>query len=82
MTPPNPTLHDYRNSVRGFGHDLAYRPLPGDRLVATGWGYGLKAGDYILLSNGPDDTRYSISEIEYYSDPPDMWKATFTFAPR
>lgn len=74
--------HDYRNHKRRLGHDLAYNVLPDDCLAATGWGHGLKAGDYILLSNEDSDTRYSIVKIKYYSDPTDMWQAKLQFAPR
>lgn len=49
----------------------------------TGWGRGVKQGDYILLShNNGDPTRYRVERIEYYNDPPDMWRAEVRFAPR
>jgi len=74
--------HDYRDARRGWGHDLGYEPLPGDRLRAYGWGEGIKAGDYLLLSNGAGETRYAVDEIRYCRDPVDMWFATLSFAPR
>jgi hypothetical protein len=74
--------HDYRKGHRTWGHDLSYRPLPDDKLKATGWGSGLREGDYMLLSNGDSDTRYQIETIRYFGDPKDMWTATLRFAPR
>ena len=78
--------HDYRDGHRGWGHDITYRPCDrggrGTRLNASGWGCGIAAGDYILLSNGDADTRYSVHEISYHSNPADMWRATLKFAPR
>lgn len=76
------TEHDYRNAKRGFGWNLTYRPLPDNKLSATGWGFGIKYGDYMLLTNGLEDTRYQVSKISYCRDPPDMWNAILTFAPR
>jgi hypothetical protein len=74
--------HDYRDGTRGWGHDITYKPLPGDRLDACGWGGGIKPGDFVLLSNGVNDTRYCVTKIRYAADPGDMWFATLAFAPR
>jgi hypothetical protein len=76
------TTHDYTKRKRTWGHDIGYRPLPGNRLDAHGWGYGLHTGDYILLTNGDSTTRYQVDEIHYKPDPTDMWFATLSFAPR
>ena len=89
MREPQPSLsvcdyttHDYRRHNRGWGHDLAYTPIKRNRLRATGWGRGIKPGDFILLSNGDADTRYQFTTIDYYADPSDMWRAVLSFAPR
>jgi hypothetical protein len=74
--------HDYRNAMRGWGHDIGYKPLPGDHLDAYGWGEGIRPGDFVLLSNGDADTRYRVAKIRYATDPHDMWFATLAFAPR
>lgn len=76
------SIWDYRDHNRRFGWDLSYAPIGGNRLRATGWGAGIKAGDYILLSNGDSDTRYRFCSIDYYADPADMWRAVLEFAPR
>lgn len=78
------TTHDYTNGKRRWGHDLAYSPIDasGLRLKASGWGRGIAEGDYILLSNGIDETRYQFESIDYYANPNDMWSATLKFAPR
>ncbi|MEI2581633.1 hypothetical protein [Scytonema sp. PRP1] len=41
----------------------------------TGQGKGIKRGDYIILCNGSQSCRYQVEEIDYYSEPPDMWIA-------
>lgn len=73
--------HNYTR--RGRGHDFVFRPI-GDGIKAniSGWGFGLKVGDYLILPNGCTTTRYQIDEVKYYNDPADMWNAKVTFAPR
>lgn len=78
-----PVSHDF--SRRGWGHDYAVRRVTrgGQSLEVMGWQTGLKQGDRILLQDGYGrSTRYRIAEIEYYPDPPDMWKAVVIFDPR
>lgn len=79
---PDPTTHDYRKSAQGWGHSIGYEPLPGNKLKAYGWGSGVSVGDFLLLSNGADETRYAVDEIRYPSDPGDQWFGTLSFAPR
>lgn len=78
------TTYDYTNSKRRWWHDLSYSIIDawGLRLKASGWGLGISEGDYILLSNGSDETRYQFESIDYYANPNDMWSATLQFAPR
>lgn len=75
-------VHDYTDGRRGWGHDIGYKPVGGNRLDAHGWGHGLRVGHFILLSNGPATTRYVVETIRYCDDPTDMWFATLAFAPR
>ncbi len=49
----------------------------------SGWGKGIVAGDYLILSNGHSSmSRYQVDQIEYLDDPSDQWFADVTFAPR
>lgn len=77
-----PQTHDYTR--RTWGHD--YMTLKvidcGQRLRLIGWGLGINAGDYLILPNGSDTTRYQVEKIDYRMDPPDMWSAKAVFAPR
>ncbi len=83
-----PTTHDFTD--RCWGQDYAITSVSEKGLVIgmTGWGHGLKRGDFILLesqSTDPDankDTRYKVKSIEYRNNPRDMWSVVFTFAPR
>ena len=73
--------HDY--TKRGWGHDYIFEPIDeGLKGSMMGWGYGLEAGDYLIIQNGTDSTRYKILSVEYLSNPQDMWKASVEFAPR
>lgn len=76
--------HDYRGPHRTWGHDYAVLKVDGLILSISGWGKGIEKGDFILLQSKDvkGETRYQIIEIEYRWDPPDMWFATATFAPR
>lgn len=73
--------HDYTH--RGWGHDYIFDPIDnGKRGSMMGWGHGITKGDYLLLQNDGDSTRYRVTSIEYMMDPRDMWSAKVTFAPR
>lgn len=64
--------YDYTQLVSGS--DYIFEPIDGElKGYMTGQGKGLKPGDYILLPDGSSFSRYQIEEIDYYSNPPDMW---------
>jgi len=73
--------HDYTR--RGWGHDYTFTPIAGGLTARmSGWGDGIKAGDFLILPNGTQTTRYRVESIRYEWDPKDMWHATVAFAPR
>lgn len=74
--------HDF--SCTTWGWDYTFTPVDKDlKGSATGWGYGISAGDYLILKNGEDGTtRYRVMDIKYFLDPADMWTANLEFAPR
>lgn len=80
--PVRPQTHDYTR--RTWGHDYSTTQVidGGMRLRLAGWGHGIEAGDYLILPNGSDTTRYQVEKIDYRMDPPDMWFADAVFAPR
>jgi MioC protein len=80
--PAAQKTHDYTR--RTWGHDYATMAVidGGRRLRLSGWGHGIKVGDYLILPNGNGTTRYRVDSIDYRMDPPDMWFAEATFAPR
>ncbi len=88
FAPVEPATHDYGPGKRYWGHDYTFTPIDdGQRGRATGWGKGIRQGDYLLLANGDQSTRYRVESIKYgnsvsLGSPDDMWKATLTFAPR
>lgn len=77
-------VHDFTDARRGWGHDIGYRPAPGQRLEGHGWARGIKAGDYLVLTNRANgrSTRYMVDDIRYCSNPTDMFFFSATFAPR
>lgn len=81
-----PATHDYVAPLVA-GHDYTFEPLDGGlRARMSGWGAGLRKGDYLLLGapkHAPTrTTRYRITKVEYCADPADMWFADVSFAPR
>ncbi|MBW4559169.1 MAG: hypothetical protein KME59_25270 [Trichormus sp. ATA11-4-KO1] len=67
-------IHDYTRLVQGkdYVFELLDEGITGQM---TGVGKGIKPCDYIILQHGCEIERYQVEEIDYYSDPPDMWIA-------
>ncbi|MDH6060502.1 hypothetical protein NWP17_08635 [Chrysosporum bergii ANA360D] len=67
-------IHDYTQSVRGrdYVFELTNEGTAG---YMTAVGKGIKSGDQIILQLGSHSYVYQVEEIDYYSDPPDMWIA-------
>jgi hypothetical protein len=76
------TTHDYTR--RAWGHDFSITNVisGGQSLSAVGWGLGISEGDYLILPNGDDTTRYQVEFVNYALDPADQWFAKLRFAPR
>jgi len=68
-----PKIHDYRNMVAG--QDYVFELAEGGtKAYITAQGRGIQVGDRIIL--GDDAKEYQVEEIEYYSNPSDMWRAS------
>lgn len=68
--------HDYTRLT--CGHDYVFDPArEGDltNIYMTAQGKGVKRGDYIVLQNGSCHEKYQVEEIDYYSEPSNMWMA-------
>jgi hypothetical protein len=73
--------HDLTN--RGWGRDYTFDPKEdGLKGRMMGWTRGINKGDYLILQNGNETTRYQVLNIEYAKDPTDMFFADVQFAPR
>jgi len=68
---PKPRTHNLTDQVEGANY--TFEALDGDRAQMTGYGKGIKGGDYIILTK--DKILYRVEDIEYYADPPDLWRA-------
>ncbi|MEH2362829.1 hypothetical protein [Nostoc sp.] len=65
-------IHDYSQQV--WGSDYVFERLnEGTIGYMTGIGKGIKPGDRIILREGSESYQYQVEEIDYYSDPSDMW---------
>lgn len=70
--------HDYTS--QGWGHAIGM--MDGDRWMGHGPAGRprMRSGDVILVRmQSGRRGRYAIERIEYFRDPPDMWKASVRF---
>jgi MioC protein len=66
--------HDYTQLEKGC--DYIFESIDGGRRgYMTGQGKGIKPGEYFILSDESDHHRYQVKEIDYYSNPSDIWIA-------
>jgi hypothetical protein len=63
--------HLYTRHVSGEHYVI--EPVEGDRFSITAYGRGVKSGDYLLLTQNSQLVRYQIEQVDYYSNPPDLW---------
>ncbi|GJE47364.1 hypothetical protein GOFOIKOB_0386 [Methylobacterium tardum] len=77
-----PETHDYSRPRWGHACNTLRVIEEGQHLRVSGFGHGVSAGDYLILPNDGETTRYRVDTIRYQDDPRDMWFADLTFAPR
>jgi hypothetical protein len=41
----------------------------------TAYGAGIRAGDFIVVSDRESSVTFTVENIDYYLDPPDLWIA-------
>ncbi|QLE40139.1 hypothetical protein FD723_06490 [Nostoc sp. C052] len=67
-------IHDYSQQI--WGSDYVFERLNEGMIgYMTGVGTGIKPCDRIILREGCESYQYQVEEIDYYSDPSDMWIA-------
>ncbi|MEH2323948.1 MAG: hypothetical protein V7K32_10305 [Nostoc sp.] len=67
-------IHDYSQQL--WGIDYVFEHLnEGIIGYMTGIGRGIKPCDRIILRQDCGSYQYQVEEIDYYSDPSDMWIA-------
>jgi hypothetical protein len=69
------TIHDFRPHKLCWGWNGSYWKVADDKKSATmmGNGSGLKEGDYIALNHGKKDMGYLIIEVNYDTNPKDLF---------
>ncbi len=71
---PKHRTYDFTGYV--CGRDYVFEPTDDQKKgYMTAQCKGIKSGDYIILQSGSSSYQYQIEEIDYYSEPPDMWIA-------
>ncbi|OKH40338.1 hypothetical protein NIES2101_35010 [Calothrix sp. HK-06] len=66
--------YDYTSQVSG--QDYVFEAIDDDaKGYMTAQGKGVAVGDFISLQNGAEIYHYQVEQIEYYSNPSDMWTA-------
>lgn len=86
-----PKLWDYREQRWGWAL-MGSRPTPGSvdwtQVDTCGFGIGLSEGDILGLAGpayraGNKDAVawYQLTQLKYFSDPPDMWSARLVYLP-
>ncbi|MEH2395574.1 MAG: hypothetical protein V7K21_29275 [Nostoc sp.] len=67
-------IHDYSQQV--WGSDYVFERLNEGMIgYMTGIGKGVKLRDRIILRQDCESYQYQVEEIDYYSEPSDMWIA-------
>ena len=67
-------IHDYTDAE--YGKDYMFESADNyNQGYMTARGKGVKKDDYIILRNGSESYSYQVKEIDYYSNPADMWMA-------
>ena len=77
--------HDFGSPAkRCWGHDYEISKIHdrGMKISLYGWCRGITVGDFLILQNGENSTRYKVESIRYANNPSDMWFAEVVFAPR
>ena len=74
--------HDFSSKRWGWNYNITSIRDEGLNISICGWGVGISNGDFLILTNGSDTTRYRVQSIDYYRDPHDMWVAEASFSPR
>ncbi|WP_375514666.1 hypothetical protein [uncultured Nostoc sp.] len=73
-------VHDYSQLI--CGSDYVFERLnEGTIGYMTGIGKGIKLCDRIIVREGCESYQYQVEELDYYSDPSDMWIALLKQVP-
>jgi hypothetical protein len=78
------SIAEHDLSTRGWGNSYKVMTITngGINIKLAGWRRGIESGDFLILANKGDTTRYKVTEIEYQRDPTDMFFAKAEFSPR
>jgi hypothetical protein len=68
-------VHSYQFADMGLEFVLEPATENHGYSLMTAQRFGVRSGDRIAFHDEAGTTEYRVSDIEYYSDPPDMWIA-------
>lgn len=87
ISPIKELKHKHKNKIHDYSQQVAGSDYVFERLnegmigYMTGVGKGIKPCDRIILRQGSESYQYQVEEIDYYSDPSDMWIALLKQVP-
>jgi hypothetical protein len=70
-----PKIYTYTKSSDSYS--LVLEAINGSSLkyYMTAYGAGIRAGDFIVISDPEFSVTFNVENIDYYLDPPDLWIA-------
>lgn len=81
----NPNGYEHRVELNGVGAFVFHVKNRGKEITVSGWRLDrrkFKEGDRLLLCQDDEETRYTVIETDFPSDPPDQYFLTCKFTPR
>lgn len=73
-------IHNYTSYT--YGRDYAFDEIQdGSQAYMTAYGRGIKRGDYITIRREKIKIQYQVEQIDYYSNPSDLWIALLVKSP-
>jgi hypothetical protein len=70
-----PKLYTYTKSSDSYSFGIESVNSTPLKYCMTAYGAGIRADDFIVISNQDSSVTFTVESIDYYLDPPDLWIA-------
>lgn len=75
-----PQTHFYTDDLRTYEHQIRFNgTLDVGKIMASGFGPGIKAGDFILAGHKNDPVKYRVDSIKYLPNRENKWEAILVY---